>query len=98
MEQLSWWLAEVKLAFGAAKTAGNIAAQASLAARATALLEAKRKSAPPPIVDPNDNPDFIAMAANFRERMAKMIDQAGERADRLPKCGACGQPIQPEAA
>ena len=72
--ELDWWLSEVKLAFEAAKGADNVAAQASLAARATALLEAKRKSAPPPVVDPNENPDFVALAKAFRTRMLKMLE------------------------
>lgn len=72
--ELDWWLSEVKLAFEAAKSADNVAAQASLAARATALLEAKRKSAPPPVVDPNENPDFVALAKEFRTRMLKMLE------------------------
>lgn len=72
--ELDWWLSEVKAAFEAAKNADNVAAQASLAARATALLEAKRKSAPPPVVDPNENPDFVALAKAFRTRMLKMLE------------------------
>jgi hypothetical protein len=64
--ELDWWLAEVKEAFEQAKIDGNTAAQASLAARATALLEAKRKSAPPEVVDPNDALDIREAAARGR--------------------------------
>lgn len=75
--ELDWWLSEVKRALEQAKggtdTDGNPipanpAVLASLAARATALLEAKRKAAPPVYVDPNDALD-IREAADRAHRL-----------------------------
>jgi hypothetical protein len=74
-ETLAWWLAEVRASFDVAKADGNIAAQASLAARATALLEAQRKATPPTPVDPNEHPDLVAAAerciARLRDKIAR---------------------------
>ena len=81
LEQLSWWLDEVREAFEKAKGVGNIAAQAALAARATALLEAQRKGAPPPAVDPNDALDIRLAAqkgrALFFETLENIIENRG---------------------
>ena len=81
LEQLTWWLDEVKVAFEMAKKAGNVAAQASLAARATALLEARRKGAPPPAIDPNDALDIRLAAqkgrALFFETLENIIENRG---------------------
>ena len=81
LEQLAWWLDEVREAFEVAKKAGNVAAQASLAARATALLEARRKGAPPPAVDPNDALDIRLAAqkgrALFFETLENIIENRG---------------------
>lgn len=72
---LDWWLAEVYAAALVAKGTkddeGNVvgcnpAVLASLAARATALLEAKRKASPPVFVDPNDAFDIREAAAKGR--------------------------------
>lgn len=74
--ELDWWLAEVKSAYERAKGGededgrplpGNPAAMASLAARATALLEAKRKASPPVFVDPNDALDIREAAERARK-------------------------------
>jgi hypothetical protein len=40
-----------------------------------ALLEAKRRSTPTPKVDPNDDPDMIAMGEQVAERLHRLIDQ-----------------------
>jgi hypothetical protein len=53
---------EIREAFERAKVDGNIAAQASLAARAVAVLEARRKAAPPEAADPNAYPDLVEAA------------------------------------
>ena len=62
LAQLDWWGLEIREAFERAKLDGNIAAQASLAARAVAVLEARRKAAPPEQADPNAYPDLVEAA------------------------------------
>lgn len=62
LAQLDWWGLEIREAFERAKADGNIAAQASLAARAVAVLEARRKAAPPEAADPNAYPDLVEAA------------------------------------
>lgn len=62
LAQLDWWGLEIREAFERAKSDGNIAAQASLAARAVAVLEARRKAAPPEAADPNAYPDLVEAA------------------------------------
>jgi hypothetical protein len=76
LAQLEWWLVEVKAAFEAAKVDRNVAAQASLAARATALLEARRKAAPPEREDPNAYPDLVAAAASCKAKLRARLDRA----------------------
>lgn len=62
LAQLDWWGLEIREAFERAKSDGNIPAQASLAARAVAVLEARRKAAPPEQADPNAYPDLVEAA------------------------------------
>ena len=62
LTQLDWWGLEIREAFERAKLDGNIPAQASLAARAVAVLEARRKAAPPEQADPNAYPDLVEAA------------------------------------
>jgi hypothetical protein len=88
--ELDWWLGEVKQAYERAKGGededghplpGNPAAMASLAARATALLEAKRKASPPVFVDPNDALDIREAAERarklFHETLHNIIGNRG---------------------
>lgn len=62
LTQLDWWGLEIREAFERAKLDDNIPAQASLAARAVAVLEARRKAAPPEQADPNAYPDLVEAA------------------------------------
>lgn len=62
LAQLDWWGLEIREAFERAKLDDNIPAQASLAARAVAVLEARRKAAPPEAADPNAYPDLVEAA------------------------------------
>ena len=59
----------------------NPAVLASLAARATALLEAKRKAAPPVYVDPNDALDIVEAAGRarrlFHDTLSNIIGNRG---------------------
>lgn len=79
MAQIDLWLERIDGAWAAAERDSNLAAQASLAARATALLEAKRKGSPPPVQDPNDAPDLIDAAKTAREKIMRKLEQAIER-------------------
>jgi hypothetical protein len=79
MAQIDLWLERIDGAWATAEQAENLAAQASLAARATALLEAKRKGSPPPVQDPNDAPDLIDAAKTAREKIMRKLEQAIER-------------------
>ena len=73
------WLTRVDQAYRAAEDDGNLAVQASLAARATALLEARRKASPPPAVDPNELPDLVAAAEATKKRMRAWLARRGAR-------------------
>jgi hypothetical protein len=79
MAQIDLWLERIDGAWATAELDNNLAAQASLAARATALLEAKRKGSPPPVQDPNDAPDLIDAAKTAREKIMRKLEQAIER-------------------
>jgi hypothetical protein len=72
--ELGKMIAEVKKAADAAKAAGNLTGYASLMARLVSLLEHQRKVAPPPRVDPNDNPDFVAAKERVRKELHRLID------------------------
>lgn len=39
------------------------------------LLDAKRKATPPPVADPNDNPDLKALAEEVSKRLHNLVDQ-----------------------
>ncbi len=73
-EQLDWWLVQVRAAFERAKIGDNVAAQASLSARATALLEAKRKGSPPAVADPNEALDIKAAAERGKRLMFETLE------------------------
>lgn len=70
------WIPKVERAAEAAEAAKDFGALASLLAKLTALLEHKRKAAPPPKVDPNENPDMIAAAKRAREMLHKLVESA----------------------
>lgn len=76
LEQLSWWLDEVREAFEKAKGAGNIAAQAALAGRARDFLAAIQKHSPPDPPDLNTAPDMIATAERCVTMLFKKVDRA----------------------
>lgn len=68
------WLTRLDDAAEAARQRSDFQAVSTLMAKYVALLEHKRKAAPPPPIDPNENPDLIAAAERVRERWHKLID------------------------
>ena len=74
LEQIEWWLSLVRRHVETAEQACNVAAIASLSARATALLEAKRKATPEPPPDPNANPDMIRLGEQVEARLFRLVD------------------------
>ena len=81
-DQLSRWLARVERAAAEAEKHGNLAVVAALTARATALLEAQRKAAPPPVNDPNEAPDMVEAADRarrlFHDTISNIIGNRGK--------------------
>lgn len=75
LAQIDEWLARVNAAADAAETDGNLSALSSLTAKAVSLLEARRKAQPLPQVDPNENPDLIALAKQSEEKLLKLVDE-----------------------
>ncbi len=72
--QVSRWLASTEKMLAAAEAAKEIGHYNSLMSRYLGLLEYVRKSAPPPKVDPNENPDMIALGDQVWARLCKMLD------------------------
>lgn len=73
LDVLKRLLAGVERGREAAERDGNLAALASLSQRALAIAEAIRKSTPLPVANPEDNPDYIALAKQGEERLLKLI-------------------------
>jgi hypothetical protein len=73
-DQLKRWLSRVERAAAAAEKHGNLAVVAALTARATALLEAQRKAAPPPARDPNESLDMVQAAELARTKLRTTLD------------------------
>jgi len=81
-EEIATWLERVDRAYSAAKATNNAPAIAALAARATALIEARRKAAPPPPPDPNERPDLVEAAGRARALLRKKLEAALARRAR----------------
>ena len=73
------WLRDIDEAIRKAADRGDDDAITKLMARATALLEYRRKAAPAPPPDPNANPDFVEAARRARERLHHLIKTAAEK-------------------
>lgn len=72
LAQLDRWLKACEDGLKQAQEAKNLAAVASLAQKAAALMALRRKLVPLPKADPNENPDMKALAAQTRERLQKL--------------------------
>ncbi len=75
-DTLDRWLLIAERNGRTAETEGNLQALAQMGRLSTSLLEAKRKSAPLPTVDPNDSPDMVKLAELAATKFEKMIDDA----------------------
>ena len=75
LELVDKWIAKLEAAGEAAEADGDLKTFATLAAKLVTLLEHRRKAAPPPVADPNEHPDMVALAEDVRERLHKMIEQ-----------------------
>lgn len=75
LELVNKWIAKVEAAAEAAETEGDLRTFATIAAKLVTLLEHRRKATPPPVADPNEHPDMVALAEDVRERLHKMIEQ-----------------------
>lgn len=76
LEQVDHLLTAINKGMQRAEKDGNLSALASLATKATALALARRKLAPPPKVDLNESPDFVALGEQVEKRLFKLIDDA----------------------
>jgi hypothetical protein len=72
-EALDRWLSILDRAQVQAEKDGNLAALASLAAKAATLLNLKHKHAPLPKPDPNDNPEWQALSKKGEDRLLTLI-------------------------
>jgi len=71
---LDRWITRLEKGATKAEAQGNLAALASIAAKVTALMALRHRSAPLPKADPNENPDMKALAAVGRERLRKLAN------------------------
>lgn len=73
--ELDIWIARANSTYESALAAKNLAVQVSSIGKAKELLDAKRKATPPPAPDPNQNPDFVALAERCKRELLRLIDQ-----------------------
>ena len=73
VQKLDGWIKQVEVGMAKAEADNNLGALASLAARLVALAEARRKAMPLPKLDPEDNPDFKAIAQMGEERFLTLL-------------------------
>lgn len=72
---LEWWLAKAEELARQAETVEDFDTFGKMGRLAATLLEHRRKATPPPVQDPNDDPDLVALGAQVVERLHRMIDQ-----------------------
>jgi hypothetical protein len=72
IEQIDRWLKVLKQGANLAEEHKNLKDLASIAAKVATLMALRHRVAPLPKLDPSDNPDFKALAAQGRERLAKL--------------------------
>lgn len=74
LDTLDRWLMIAERNGRAAEQEGNLQALAQMGRLSASLLDAKRKSAPLPVPDPNEHPDMIKLGAEVEERLHRMVD------------------------
>lgn len=72
---LDAWLEETRELATQARNEGELDGFAKMGRLAAALLEHKRKAAPPPKQDPNEDPDMVALAARVAKRLHDYVDK-----------------------
>ena len=75
LEDLNRWIAIVDRGLLQAEKDGNLSAVASLAQKLGALAALKHKSAPIPKADPNENPDYKALAATGEMKLIALVHE-----------------------
>jgi hypothetical protein len=68
-EDLNRWIARLEKAAAVAESQGNLAALSSIAAKVAALMNLRHRAQPLPKPDPNENPDYKALAAEGEKRL-----------------------------
>lgn len=63
-----------------------------------ALLALRARYTPPAPVDANERPDMVALAKSCRERLLAYSARAADLRATWPRCGQCGQPVEPTEA
>lgn len=74
LEQIDRWLAKANSAIAKAEAVPNLPLVSNLLRTAAQLADMRRKMTPPPVQDPNDQPDMIALAKQVKDRLHRMVD------------------------
>jgi hypothetical protein len=75
LEILDQWIAHVARLGRKAAAADDLDGIGKMGRLSAALLEARRKATPPPVADPNDSPDMVALGALVAEKFHSMISR-----------------------
>lgn len=76
LEVVDKWIPKVEAAAEAAEAAGDLGAFAALTAKLVMLIEHRRKAAPPPKSDPNDDMDLRKLGAEVAKRLHRLAKDA----------------------
>lgn len=76
LEIVDKWIPKVEAAAEAAEVEGDLSAFASLTAKLVALLDHRRKAAPPAAKNANDDPELRKLAPLVRERLRRLVKEA----------------------
>ena len=77
-DELEELLASVRRLARMAEAEANLSGVATLGRLTTAILDLKRKAAPPERPDANEHPDMVAAARRAREALHRLIDTSPE--------------------
>lgn len=73
LEQVEAWIAILNRGCKAAELRGDLRAVASIAAKVATLMALRHRMAPLPQLDPNDRPDFKALAKQGRALLLQRV-------------------------